>query len=141
MARSQSMISTGAKPARVGKIHRRICAQKNCPHLATLDYNNPCLGCPDGHFGPYRRSGCNGETPALPSGGEMLKSGVGAIGQIIRHGIEKVSSEERARRLAICKACEFLIHKEGKSDRCAKCGCFLKWKTALESWHCPIKKW
>lgn len=53
----------------------------------------------------------------------------------------RVSPEEKARRLAICHACEFLIHKEGKSDRCGKCGCFLKWKTALESWHCPIKKW
>lgn len=52
-----------------------------------------------------------------------------------------VSGQEKARRLEICGACEFLIRQQGKSDRCAKCGCFLRWKTALESWHCPIKKW
>jgi len=52
----------------------------------------------------------------------------------------RVSPEEQQRRMDICKSCEFLINKNG-FDRCGKCGCFVKWKSALESWHCPIKKW
>ena len=132
------------KPARVARIHRRLCQARNCPHLASLDYNDPCIGCPEGHFGPYRRSGCNGETPpqpALPSTGAILKNTASAIGQVLRHGAKKVSDEERERRLAICNTCEFLIRAEGKNDRCGKCGCVTKWKTALETWHCPIHKW
>jgi hypothetical protein len=71
---------------------------------------------------------------------ELARNAANAIGSAIKNPT-RVSDEEKARRLAICAGCEFLIKKEGKSDRCAKCGCFLKWKTALESWHCPIKKW
>ncbi len=74
----------------------------------------------------------------LPSKLAMARNAVASVGAAIKNP-KRVSDEEKARRLAICEGCEFLIR--GKSDRCAKCGCFLKWKTALESWHCPIKKW
>lgn len=77
--------------------------------------------------------------PVLPSKLAMARSAVGAGAQIVRHGLKKVSDEEKGRRLSVCEACEFLVR--GKSDRCSKCGCFVKWKTALESWHCPIGKW
>lgn len=49
------------------------------------------------------------------------------------------SPEELAQyRLEICKTCEFY---KPKTNRCAKCGCFMKLKTSLEHATCPIKKW
>jgi hypothetical protein len=79
------------------------------------------------------------EPPALPGIGTMARSLGKAALQAIKNPV-KVSDTERQRRLEICQGCEFLIR--GKShDRCSKCGCFIKWKTALESWHCPINKW
>jgi hypothetical protein len=50
----------------------------------------------------------------------------------------RVPSDEQARRLAICDACEFFLRDK---NRCAKCGCRLNWKSRLEAWHCPIQKW
>jgi hypothetical protein len=47
------------KPARVAKIHRRFCEARKCPHRATLNYDDPCIGCPEGHFGPWIRRGCD----------------------------------------------------------------------------------
>ena len=41
-------------------------------------------------------------------------------------------------RLKTCRGCEFFIKKSG---RCAKCGCFMKFKTKLRAGKCPIGKW
>jgi hypothetical protein len=49
------------------------------------------------------------------------------------------SQDEVARRLSICRCCEFF--KESPAMRCLKCGCFLNLKTRLETEHCPIRKW
>jgi hypothetical protein len=49
-----------------------------------------------------------------------------------------VSKKEIARRLSICKDCEFF---QKSPMRCLKCGCFLNLKTRLKSEHCPIAKW
>ena len=48
------------KPQRVADIHRGLCESARCPHLETLNYNDPCIGCPEGHFGPYMIQGCDG---------------------------------------------------------------------------------
>lgn len=49
------------------------------------------------------------------------------------------SPEELAKyRLEICQTCEFY---KPKTNRCAKCGCFMKLKTQLEHAKCPMKKW
>ena len=49
------------------------------------------------------------------------------------------SGEELANyRLEICKSCEFF---KPKTQRCGKCGCFMKLKTGLENAKCPIGKW
>jgi len=77
--------------------------------------------------------------PKTPSVKAMAKSAVKSIFGAIKNPT-KVSDEERDRRLAICRSCEFLIKTE-KSERCAKCGCFVTWKTKLEAWHCPVGKW
>lgn len=41
-------------------------------------------------------------------------------------------------RLAICRGCEFF---KPRTERCGKCGCFMKLKTKLENAKCPIGKW
>jgi Family of unknown function (DUF6171) len=78
--------------------------------------------------------------PPIPSKLTMARNAITAAGQAAKSGFKKVSAEEKARRLAICQGCEFLV-KGPKGERCSKCGCFVKWKTALEAWHCPINKW
>ncbi len=49
------------------------------------------------------------------------------------------SPEELAQyRLEICKGCEFF---KQRTQRCGKCGCFMKLKTGLANAKCPIGKW
>lgn len=47
-------------------------------------------------------------------------------------------SEETARRLDICKTCPFFL---ARSERCSKCGCFMRLKTTLKQASCPVGKW
>lgn len=48
----------------------------------------------------------------------------------------RVTDEERARRLAICGACDFL-----ENGRCSLCRCPVSFKARLETWHCDLGKW
>ena len=50
----------------------------------------------------------------------------------------RASQETIDQRLEICRSCEFFKHG---SQRCKKCGCFMKLKTELEQARCPIGKW
>jgi hypothetical protein len=63
-----------------------------------------------------------------------------AAGQLASGGPLTVSSEEQARRLAICRDCpEF----QSAGPKCRKCGCNLQLKTRLssETGQCPLGKW
>ena len=40
-------------------------------------------------------------------------------------------------RWDLCQGCEFLT----KSNRCKKCGCFMKFKTRVAKMKCPLDKW
>jgi ribosomal protein L32 len=52
---------------------------------------------------------------------------------------EPRSQEELAAyRLEICKTCEFYI---ARSNRCSKCGCFMRLKTTLARATCPVGHW
>jgi hypothetical protein len=44
----------------------------------------------------------------------------------------------RNKRMEICKGCDF---RDKLLERCKKCGCFLKMKTASVSSSCPINEW
>ncbi len=44
----------------------------------------------------------------------------------------------KAKRLAICKKCEFFIKK---TSQCEKCKCFMKLKTRFKGSTCPVGKW
>ncbi len=63
---------------------------------------------------------------------------VKAAAQHAMSGFNRVSAEEKEKRLEICKSCEFYI---AHSKRCSKCGCFLEAKSGWSSQHCPIGKW
>jgi hypothetical protein len=56
----------------------------------------------------------------------------------VKDGLAQAQEELQAERLEICKGCEFYIPEQ---DRCGKCGCFLKSKSAWKSSKCPIGKW
>lgn len=77
------------------------------------------------------------EFPSLVSQASNLAlSGARVIKAIVKKERIKASAQEIARRQAICNECEFFVNK-----RCLKCGCFIAFKTRLETEHCPIKKW
>ena len=48
------------------------------------------------------------------------------------------SEAEQKRRYDICQVCDY-YHKQ--SNRCRKCGCWLKYKVKPRVSECPIKKW
>lgn len=78
---------------------------------------------------------------AHPTTKEMIKNfGKAVTDEIssIATGNPPIDAETSKKRMEICNNCEF-INK--KSQRCNKCGCFLKWKTAWRSQKCPIGKW
>lgn len=49
---------------------------------------------------------------------------------------QKASSEEYARRLALCRACNDL-----RNGMCAQCGCFAEVRAAKKRMSCPMGKW
>jgi hypothetical protein len=51
---------------------------------------------------------------------------------------EKTEQSEADRRLSICQSCQFY---RPKSERCGKCGCFMKLKSTIKRAHCPVHKW
>jgi len=81
----------------------------------------------------------NGQLVERRVDGTALKEAVFRVAAAAISG-EKVraSAPEVARRLSICRACEFF---QASPMRCLKCSCFLALKTRLETEHCPIGKW
>lgn len=69
---------------------------------------------------------------------EMTKNAVNAGIDFVKDGFKVSDEEESNRRLAICKECPMYVAAE---NRCEKCGCYLSWKSAMASSHCPIGKW
>lgn len=49
-----------------------------------------------------------------------------------------VTDEIKAERMAICNSCENLFEP---TMQCRKCGCFVKAKTSIAPFKCPIGKW
>lgn len=78
------------------------------------------------------------ESPGVAQMARNLLSAARAIG---KDGVKPASKEERARRLEICRKCEFIDKPNTKLERCLKCGCVLAFKSALNALHCPLEKW
>lgn len=51
---------------------------------------------------------------------------------------ERTTEEMKAKRMEICKSCEFFI---SLTQQCKKCGCIMPAKTSLAEAFCPIHKW
>jgi hypothetical protein len=51
---------------------------------------------------------------------------------------ERSSEELAEKRLNICYSCAAF---KPLTQRCSKCGCFMKLKTQLEKAYCPLGKW
>lgn len=84
----------------------------------------------------YRLAGMTPAPADFPPLAQQAANLAGAVGRFIASGMATTTTEERARRLAICEGCEFFVGK-----RCQKCGCSLAAKVAMASEHCPIGKW
>ena len=57
---------------------------------------------------------------------------------LINPNVERSSEELAKYRFEICKSCEFF---KPKTERCSKCGCFMKLKTKIHGAVCPMSKW
>ena len=42
-----------SKPAHLAYAHRNVCLKKGCSALDTINYADPLVACPNGHFGVY----------------------------------------------------------------------------------------
>lgn len=73
----------------------------------------------------------------VPTARTVVKSLGKAVSDVVQHGIKFASKEEKERRMEACMACEHLH----EMNRCKVCGCFVDYKTQLEAWHCPLKRW
>lgn len=76
--------------------------------------------------------------PAYPSLGTMAVNAARAAAGFVASGFAIASEEEQARRLAVCRECEYF---RPEHVRCAKCSCFINLKKRIQSSHCPIGKW
>ena len=72
----------------------------------------------------------------MPSVFQQAKNFAKATSQHVRNGGRSVPEHVKQSRLDVCSGCEYL-----SSDRCSKCGCFVKIKAAWASERCPIGKW
>jgi hypothetical protein len=52
---------------------------------------------------------------------------------------DKDQTSSSKKRIEICISCDRLMSKHFKV--CKECGCYVPWKTKLESTSCPLGKW
>ncbi len=76
--------------------------------------------------------------PKLPGLWTRAKSLGKALVAFAMSGFSTVSKSEYARRIGICKRCEFRIPKP---NQCGACGCFLAGKARGKAWKCTIGRW
>ena len=77
--------------------------------------------------------------PPPPSKAAIAQNLAQAMKEAVASGFKFTSIIEQESRYSICKTdCLFY---DGGYSRCLKCGCFVKFKSKLEAWHCPIGKW
>ena len=89
-----------------------------------------------GHYSPHNRRKTQKKEPSIV---QKAKNVTKAAAKYAGSGFKNVSEERQKERMEICKKCEF--YQADGNPTCAKCGCFLKVKTAWASESCPIGKW
>jgi len=78
--------------------------------------------------------------PEMPPVGQMAKNAAGAFARNLASVMEgnsvNADPDVIKDRQAICGECEHMTN-----NRCAKCGCWLQYKTILRAEKCPVGKW
>ncbi len=71
---------------------------------------------------------------------QQYKSNLGEtrFWDVVNPNAERISEDDSAIRLDICKACPELI---SLTKQCKKCGCFMSIKATFKASACPIGKW
>jgi hypothetical protein len=109
-----------------------------CHCSCDVAFDDPCANCPNKKW--HRHFSCKTQ-PDLPSTGEMATNLARAtLAELAQRmtGRKPIPKDVVEKRLAICHSCEFFRPSD---ERCSKCGCFLKHKTAWRSQKCPVGKW
>lgn len=75
------------------------------------------------------------ETPTMTTI-EKIESAVSTVKDFVASGLEISNTEEKNKRIEICKECEHY-----NNGNCRLCGCNMNLKTRIDSAHCPIGKW
>ena len=77
------------------------------------------------------------KTPRI-AGVPLTKNTIISLGKGVKDSLlnNKVSEEEKERKLSICRSCEHF-----DAPRCTLCGCYMNFKAALASSECPAGKW
>ena len=76
-----------------------------------------------------------------PPRGMQIRSFAGAVANecgAALAGESAVEAEEKARRISICEACDYLVATD---RRCSKCGCWVDAKAGFRTQQCPEGKW
>lgn len=71
---------------------------------------------------------------------EKLKQRMSEVNAAIQDVVDEniATDAVKEERMDICRACD---HYFAPTNQCKKCGCFLKAKTAVNAFSCPIDKW
>lgn len=69
------------------------------------------------------------------TGIKRIAHGAVGIAKAVAH-IDRPDDATIAARLAVCEGCD-----EYKNGKCGKCGCNMKYKTAVAQEKCPLRKW
>lgn len=102
---------------------RVLCADDHPDHEAHRAYISRTYG--------------SGSFPSVAQQAGNLAGTVGrAIVAVATGSHVMTTAEERDRRWSICVACDQLV-----SERCLKCGCYMRVKVGLATEKCPIGKW
>lgn len=72
----------------------------------------------------------------MPPSSMIFKNAISDGMRWVKAGMPIPKESLSIERLSICKACEFYI-----DERCSKCGCQMRAKTAIATSFCPIGKW
>ena len=74
--------------------------------------------------------------PAEPPLVEQVWNFAKAMKDFVADGLQTVSSDEYAARLAVCEECNQRVE-----NRCLLCGCYLSLKARGRAFTCPLEKW
>jgi hypothetical protein len=82
------------------------------------------------------------ENQQYPSLGEQVKNFGSSFHELVSSAVQGnrllAPKDTQLARLETCKSCEFF---DTSQERCTKCGCYLRVKTAFSYETCPVGKW